>query len=182
MTTVVCALGFPAKGWKSSASVIAGKQAEKGVGRICVTDWVCVGLWTQAENQKAFGLAIDWNLFDVEGENLSDIPLPILEDVAITLPEQDRKTPSSGTELIIRGLREQWTPGDIRALYEELTVLTPPFQKVQDFQIYLKTDIETDYKGLVTSSFQEVALIEMDAHFDGHTLRYRLLDRSDNPA
>ncbi len=158
------------------------KTGEKGVGRISADRLgSTLELRTRAENKGDFGLVIDWNLFDVEGVTLSDIPIETLTNVRAELPRHGTKL-SSGTELIVRDLREPWTANEIRNLYDELSVLTPPFQQVQDFKIYLKTDVAPDYNGLITSSFEEAALIELEASFDGELLRYCLLDRTNNAA
>ena len=174
-------IGFSAKREDTISKRNRRKTGEKGVGRISVDKLgSTLELRTKAVGHQEIGLVIDWNLFDVEGKDVSEVPVTMLQDVEVNLPRQTEGTASSGTELIIRGLRDQWTPEEVRELYEELSVLTPPFEQVQDFKIILSTDITTDYKGLVTSPFQEAALIELKADFDGETLHYDLLDRSDS--
>ena len=176
-------IGFSGKRMDRYSSRNRRKTGEKGVGRISADRLgSSLELRTRAAGQNEFGLIINWNDFEVEGENLSDVPLQTLEHVDLDLPTPDEIPATSGTELKICGLRELWTATDIQTLYEELSVLTPPFEQVQDFKIYLKTDVETDYKGLVTSSFQEAALLEMDARFDGEILHYCLIDRSNSAA
>lgn len=153
------------------------KTGEKGIGRISADRLGAIlELKTKAKNKKTFGLQVNWNDFNVEGKDLTTIPLDIISKPQIEIPTFGREKISSGTELIIKKMRQTWIKNDIENFYDELTILVPPFKQVQDFEIYLKTDVAKEYNKKVESPFYENAEIELNAEFDGKEIFYYLKD------
>lgn len=155
------------------------KTGEKGVGRISA-DRLGARLFlkTQTELTPPTGIAVNWDSFDVEGRDVSDIPIRTLRGIRVNTPTVDSGEVSrQGTELVIRKLRQWWTEEDIRSLHEELSALTPPFRAVEDFQVRLFTNVAPKYNGVITSQFNETAEIELSAVLRGDRVRYYIRDR-----
>jgi signal transduction histidine kinase len=172
-------IGYSEKRTKKFSPRGRRKTGEKGVGRISA-DRLGARLFlkTQAFNSLAAGIAVDWDRFDVEGQEVSEIPIRTLRNVSVSIPTIDSEPKSTrGTELIIRKLRQAWTEEDIRALHEELSALTPPFRAVEDFRIRLTTNIAPKYNGIIESQFSETAEIELSAVMRGDRVRYYIRDR-----
>src|SRR5262249_34261887 len=68
----------------------------------------------------------------------------------------------SGTELLIRELRQTWDENDVQELRRLLSLLTPPFDQVNDFQVRLETDVDPSCSGVVASPLMAAAAIEGD--------------------
>lgn len=141
------------------------KTGEKGIGRLSADRLGSIlELKSQTINNSKIGLKVNWDNFDVENKDLASIPVDFNQNPNIKIPSSN-KNKLSGTELIISNLRQQWNAEDIRNLYDELSLLTPPFKGVkEDFSVKLITDIEgaEDYNGYVKSPFVGKALIEVD--------------------
>ena len=90
-------------------------------------------LYTKAEESDPFALHINWDDFNVEGKDLSSVPIEVMEKSEARPPKIQNERVKTGTELIIKGLRQTWIKKDIENLYDELSILTPPFQRVSDF-------------------------------------------------
>jgi len=137
-------IGYSAKRDKKLTSSNRRKTGEKGIGRLSADRLgSSLDLISASSAKKVNGLKIKWNSFDVNGKELSKIPIEEIEDPKIYIPVLKGNTVSNnGTELKIRGLRQLWTAEDIIGLYDELSLLTPPFKGVkEDFTIKLDTDI-----------------------------------------
>lgn len=172
-------IGFSEKRTNRVSSRKRRKTGEKGIGRISADRLgASLELRTRAKDSTPVGLEINWDQFDVEGQDISEVPIDVLQNIEPRLPEIGEYVATIGTELIIRNLRQEWSPNDIRLLYEELSVLTPPFEQVQDFQIYLYTDVTEEYNGLITSNFQEAAEIELQAVLIEDKIQYKINDRT----
>jgi hypothetical protein len=112
-------------------------------------------------------LEIDWSLFEVQGKDLHKIPIQSLPQPKPTLPKSQGKEASTGTELVIRHLRQGWSRADIIALRDELAILTPPFKGAgQAFRITLLNDVDKDLNGPVESAFLGRAEIEFYGRLD----------------
>jgi signal transduction histidine kinase len=158
------------------------KTGEKGIGRLSADRLgSLLELRTKAAS-KVYGLKIDWEHFSQEGKELGQILLDEIPHPNITIPRALKgQTPKTGTELIIRKLRQTWTVDDIENLYHELSMLISPFKRLKDFQIVLNTDAAEGYNGKVESDFQEKAYITLDAKFDGVVnVNYTVTIRSNN--
>lgn len=156
------------------------KTGEKGIGRISADRLGAIlELRSQKELAPAIGLRVDWRDFERPGRDIQLVPIGELEDLRFKVPrpskwnkggrsfdqppaaiESSRDRP--GTELMIRELRQQWDADDIAEMRRLLSLLTPPFREVTDFQIRLSTDIHEESNGVVTSPFFSAAAIEAD--------------------
>lgn len=156
------------------------KTGEKGIGRISADRLGGIlELRTTADKNKAFGLVVNWDDFNVEGKELTSIPIKVLESVDGKYPFVTKKEQETGTELIINHLRQNWTSNDIENLYEELSILTPPFKQVTDFEIQLTTDVTDDFNGKVESPFYQSAELEINATYSGKgsLIEYSFIDK-----
>lgn len=166
---------------KETVSMHRRKTGEKGIGRLSADRLgEILEIRTKSESEDTYGLIVNWELFNQDGQDLSSIPIDELEKpVSIILPEQNKK--DTGTELIIKKLRANWTLENIQNLYSELTILTPPFKEVEDFEIYLKNDIAPEFNGKVSPTSMLTPEVEIELDYDGESfdLIYSLKDRFD---
>lgn len=173
------------------------KVGEKGVGRISADRLgEVLELRSQAEGETAVGLEVDWTRFEQSGVNLNDIklktldtprfliPAPALYDkksnqYVLPYPKMENGPASTGTELIIRRLRQRWSAQDVENLYNELSVLTSPVKGVGDFQVRLMNDLLPSRNGVVVSPFYSAAHIEAEFRFDGVSVSYNFRNRNE---
>ena len=62
--------------------------------------------------------------------------------------------------MLIKGLRQEWDEQDVRELRHLLSLLTPPFESVEDFQVRVETDIGMEYSGVTASPLLAAAAVE----------------------
>ena len=164
---------------KESSSKQRRKTGEKGIGRLSADRLgEMLEIKTNSANSESYGLVVNWELFNQDDFVLSDIPIDELpKPVVVKLPENRRR--NTGTELIIRNLRANWTIENIQNLYNELTILTPPFKEVEDFEIYLKNDIAPEFNGKVAQTTVLTPEVEIELDYDGNSfdLLYTIKDR-----
>lgn len=166
------------------------KTGEKGIGRISADRLgSLLTLKTQTEKNKivkVIGLQINWNDFE-SSQNLSDVPITEITNPQVIIPQctnLENTTPSqSGTELLITGLRQEWTQNDIDGLYKELSMLVPPFAETVDFDIKLRSDIAEGYvegyeEGIKSELYDNYET-RLDVYYDGksETISYTLTER-----
>lgn len=161
-------IGFSAKRDERHSKLRRRKTGEKGIGRLSADRLGSVlELRTQSKG-KIYGLTVDWEKFNQPGKDLGTILLDEIEKPTITIPKtHKRPKPTTGTELLIYGLRQPWTARDIENLHRELSMLVSPFKYVPDFTIVLNTDVTDGYNGPIQSDFDKKAYITLDAKFDG---------------
>lgn len=173
-------IGFSEKRTNKESDKGRRKTGEKGIGRIS-TDRLgaIVELKTKAKDLAPCGLRIKWDEFDVDGKELSNIEFEEIRNPVINYPKKSSKKSISGTEIIIRELRQIWSKEDIFNLYSELSIMTSPFQESNDFSIYLYNDVDSSIAGEVVSDKYEQAEIEISAEFDSksHIIKYTLQNR-----
>jgi len=161
-------IGFSEKRQSKESELGRRKTGEKGIGRIS-TDRLGARLELRSltEDNGLVGLKVDWDKFDTEGMDVSDIEVELFHPTSISIPRRNGEMSSSGTEIIIHGLRQPWTSTNIENLFNELATLTPPFEDVKDFEISLNNDVAPQFSKRVSVDFQNAALIELEAIFDG---------------
>lgn len=146
------------------------KTGEKGIGRISADRLgSAVKVISKVKGAKASSLTVNWDDFDVEGKDIEDIQILMDYDATISIPLKEGAQSSSGTELIITGLRQEWTKANVESLYEELSVLTPPFESSNDFSIKIDTNIKNDFAPKVDSGLYLSSEIEVELNYDGHS-------------
>ncbi len=172
------------------------KTGEKGIGRISADRLgALLELRTQAKKTAAVGLKVNWDDFEASRRDLGTVDIPVLRDPTFAVPRPSAIRPGSreyepapqprsngptitGTQLLVRRLRQNWTNADIIDLQRDLSILTSPFGGVKDFQIRLSNDVEPKANGVVTSPFFRAA--EIEARFSyksGSKIQYSFKDR-----
>lgn len=151
------------------------RTGEKGIGRLSADR---LGAQIELRSQTTednVGIEVDWDSFDVDGADISAIHI---RDIASPRPKLPLANASvTGTELIIKNLRQDWTAEDVRHLEVELSTLVPPGGQDDDFKIWLRTEGEAQFSRL-SPPFQADAELEFEGSFDakGH-LTYVLTAR-----
>jgi len=101
------------------------------------------------------------------------------KDIPIQLPNHNERNQISGTELIIRDLRQVWARSDFDELYKQLSMLISPFDADIDFNIRLKTSEEEHLEDIQVSDLSEYFEVKLDGVFDpkNNILNYDLWER-----
>lgn len=103
---------------------------EKGIGRFGVHKLGnVIELTTKAKDSKEVFVRIDWSDFE-EYEYLDEVPIKIIERKSPTL----FKNGDTGTNILIKNLREEWTRGTARKVRRSITSLISPFDTVDSFK------------------------------------------------
>lgn len=170
-------IGFSEKRLKKRSQNNRRKTGEKGIGRIAADRLgKKLTIKTKSNEDKAQGLIVYWDKFDTDNKDIKDIPIEVIEDPILILPNKSK----TGTEIIIEQLRQNWDVESLDKLYTELTTLTPPFTDNEKFGIYLKTDIDNKYNNKkIESTFDDAAEIELRVEYDGEndSLTYYIENR-----
>lgn len=93
---------------------------------------------------EAVELDIDWERYQVKGQRLETIAHEIstLEHLDFDpITHQPLNFPN-GTRMILRGLKEQWTPSRLDELVDELSLMLSPFANPEDFQIEIDSGLK----------------------------------------
>lgn len=163
---------------KSSSKKNRRKTGEKGIGRLSADRLgEILEIKTKTKDTDIYGLRIDWESFNQDGLELSEIPIDVLDNPIIELPASKKQ--ETGTEMLIYNLRENWTQENIENLYNELSILTSPFTEVEDFEIYLTNDIAFEFNGKIKPPDEVRPEIEIELDYDGESydLIYSIKDR-----
>lgn len=114
----------------------------KGLGRLGI-DRLCkkLVLYTKTkEMKKAIQLNIDWKQFENTNKSLSEIKhqvfevdLPIVDKYGTVFEDEN----SSGTRMVLIGLKDRWDETFLDTLENELRLLTSPFHSENEFSIKL---------------------------------------------
>lgn len=164
---------------KESSNKHRRKTGEKGIGRLSADRLgEILEIRTKSSTEDTYGLTVNWELFNRDDQELSKVPIEEIEKpVTIILPDQKKR--DTGTELLIKSLRANWTPENIQNLYNELSILTPPFKEVEDFEIYLTNDVAFEFNGKVepTNTLTPEVEIELDYDGESYDLLYTIKDR-----
>jgi signal transduction histidine kinase len=190
-------LGYSAKREDRFTSRGRRKTGEKGVGRISADRLGSIlELRSQAQQQPPTGLRVDWSEFEKPGRDIDKVPVQDLSDLAFKVPRPSRwddqrrefgPAPTtvansgtrSGTELLIRNLRQMWDEQDVQELRRLLSLLTPPFERVEDFQVRIDNDVDDACNGVVASPLLAAAAIEARFALDGRgTVKGKLIHRA----
>lgn len=159
------------------------KTGEKGIGRLSADR---LGSILEIRTRSVdiddkskindFGLRINWEDFDNEKIQISDVILEELKDAVFTLPT--KSSSNTGTELRILNLRDKWTKEDIENLYQELSILTSPFSEIKDFSINLKNNIDEAFNGNIEAEDYIKPEIEIELIYDGENnlVKYTIED------
>ncbi|HRG18424.1 MAG TPA: sensor histidine kinase [Flavobacterium lutivivi] len=172
-------IGFSGKRESKVSNLGRRKTGEKGIGRISADRLGAnLELLSKTEDANIIGLKVNWDDFDVEGKDVSDIDVEIFEPNSINIPPKDNSESKSGTEIIIKNIRQPWSKSNIENLYNELSTLTSPFQEAKDFTINLQSEIAPEFSKPVNSKYYEAAEVEVVTIFDGtDEVYYQIKDK-----
>lgn len=161
-------IGFSSKRESKLSELGRRKTGEKGIGRISTDRLGAVlELNTKTTEDGIIGLRVNWNDFDVEGKDVFDIDIELFNPNSINIPKRKGEESSSGTEIKITNLRQDWTTRNMENLYYELSALMPPFNEVTDFELSLDNDVTNIFTGKVNSDYFKAAEIELTAIYAG---------------
>lgn len=104
---------------------------EKGIGRLGVHKLGReIEMITRASNSQEIVVKINWNDLN-NNEDIEDFPIKIIER------EPNYFKNKTGTKIIIRNLKNNWTEAKIKKIHNELMSLKNPFNDMQDFNFSL---------------------------------------------
>jgi signal transduction histidine kinase len=161
-------IGFSEKRFSKKSEKGRRKTGEKGIGRIA-TDRLgkIVEIKTKSISDNIQGLKIDWEQFDVDKKSIEEIEIEEIEAPTINVPKRDDGK-ISGTEIIIKGLRENWTSQNIQDLYDELSYfISPSGNANKKFEIELFNDFDSKYSKKVSSAMDKLSEIDLTAVYEG---------------
>ncbi|MFJ3315935.1 ATP-binding protein [Herbaspirillum huttiense] len=142
------------------------KTGEKGIGRLSADRLgEVLQIKTKKNESPSTGLIVDWNLFEMPGQEIGQIKLRELSNCTPkTPPSKYRPDTQSGTELTITKLRQVWSADDIEKLHHELTLLLPPYPEIaKTFSIKFHNDIDAQYNGTIRYGSRTRGEIELAA-------------------
>lgn len=117
---------------------------EKGIGRFGVHKLgTKIELISKSKDSDEAHFEINWENFDND---------KLLREVTIDVEERKPevfKNGTTGTRIIIRKLRKNWTRGAIRELYRAINSLNSPFQTLDSFNVLFKIDRQDWITGLL---------------------------------
>ncbi|WP_349041978.1 ATP-binding protein [Agrobacterium sp. SORGH_AS 787] len=105
---------------------------EKGVGRFAAHKLGNkIDLWTKAKDSPEFHVGIDWS--EQTNRRYMDETEILIEETA----GEYFKGSETGTRIEISDLKAEWTRGDIRRLWRNVTSISAPFSTQDDFDVKL---------------------------------------------
>lgn len=166
-------IGYSAKQGATLTQLSRRRTGEKGIGRISADRLGSrLLLRTKTQSTPPVALSVDWDRFNKSGNTLQTVEIDFYPESEIELPIGHSGASKSGTELIIRNLRQNWPKAEVEALREELSTLTPPFGGVKDFSITLTTNLSHAFSGIVQSPFWERAELRLELELADDLITY----------
>ncbi len=130
---------------------------EKGLGRLGL-DRLCKSTLVQSfklGEHSAVELDIDWDKYETAHGKLEAVThtLSRIPKLARSPVSGALVTKTKGIRLEMRNLRDKWAQEDIRKLRIDLSLLVSPFAGINDFAIWLSTNMDgDDVDGRIVSS------------------------------
>ncbi len=179
MTKSWLRIGFSEKATnKTSSRFSRRKTGEKGIGRLSADRLGAeLEVRTKRKAHAATGVLVDWSKFESAGLEVGSVLLESPPDPMPRIPGQRAGSRTgTGTELIIRKLRQRWTAEDIQKLHAELSLLLPPYPELtKNFVLHFQNDIDPQYNGNVIQGKRAEGEIEFTAQLgDKGALSYKL--------
>ncbi|MFV1883225.1 MAG: ATP-binding protein [Balneola sp.] len=161
-------IGFSEKKSKKRSQKGRRKTGEKGIGRIAADRLGSrMKMITKSESDSIQGIEVDWEEFDVDNKAISEIELKEIKSPEINIPNNGKTIGTTGTEILIEDLRNEWSKEDVYDIYQELSFFTPLFSEDEEFKIFLKNDIDPNYSKEIKTAIYETSEIELELHYDG---------------
>ena len=163
---------------KTSQKFGRRKTGEKGIGRLSADRLgSALELKSKRTGKVSTGLKIDWSQFEIHGQEIGQVKLPVIPDPTPRVPKtMAGRLSKSGTELIITKLRQSWDEGDIEKVHSELELLLPPYPELaKTFSVKFSSDISPKYNGAIRYGTRINGEIEFSAKLQKNgTLEYRM--------
>jgi signal transduction histidine kinase len=159
------------------------KTGEKGIGRLSADRLGSIlEMRSRAPGNNNLSIEIDWDTFNQMGKNVEDIKFNFYDKgVKVRIPKLKEADPEpiSGTELIIKNLRQVWIKPDFDDLYKQLSMFISPFDHQSDFNIRLSINEIGKYKEVRQSELGEYFEVKLDGTFNPLTnnLSYDIWER-----
>ena len=152
-------IGTPNK-LKSVKSSSKGRilTGEKGLGRLGLDRLSELTIVRSFTKDKSFGteLVVDWHKYEDVDEVLEKINHKIYR-ISKKNPDSITKVPveiNSGTQLVLYGLKDNWSKDSLLDLKRELTLLVSPFAGLNDFKIELDSGLGREQiDGVINSDY-----------------------------
>jgi anti-sigma regulatory factor (Ser/Thr protein kinase) len=142
---------------------------EKGIGRFGVHKLGnIIEMTTKAKDSKEVYVKIDWRDFN-DYDYLDQVPIEVIERDSPEYFKEDQ----TGTNILIKDLREDWTRGTARKVKRSITALVSPFETNDSFKptfdIYGK---EEWFEGLLEwDEIKDYALYHFKALISGDSIK-----------
>ncbi len=172
-------IGFSAKRESKMSDLGRRKTGEKGIGRISADRLGAkLELISKTDIDGIVGLKVNWDDFDIEGKDVSEIDVELTSPTEINIPLKNSSQSTTGTEIRITKLRQPWSAKNMENLYNEFSTITPPFNQASDFAINLINDVAPDFSRPVSSKYYEAAEVDVTVIFDGsNEVYYSIKDK-----
>lgn len=136
---------------------------EKGIGRFGVHKLGNkIQLITRAKNQKEVSLDLDWTEF---------AKAQYLEDIGVTIVDRDARVftnDRTGTRIVIRNLKKEWSRGMVREVYRGINSLCSPFDTPDSFHVDFIIDDKDLISGLIGwEDVKDYALFSVKCELQG---------------
>lgn len=140
-------------------------MGDKGVGRFAVHRLGnIVELTTRAKGQKEVFVRLDWPAI---------LKNKFLQDAQVEIIEREPEVFSgnqTGTKIVVSDLRDtNWSRGDLRRLYRDITSICSPFEGPDEFEIdFQAPGRESELKGIPdATTIMDRAIWKFSFQFDG---------------
>ncbi|MBM3235564.1 hypothetical protein FJZ31_04630 [Candidatus Poribacteria bacterium] len=136
---------------------------EKGIGRFAVHKLGnVIELTTRKNGHREIYIKIDWREFE-KTRYLDGTPVNIVERE----PEVFKGN-RTGTKILIKHLKREWTRGTLRDLYRSINSICSPFDLSDSFHVDFQTDKEEWLEKLLSSEdIQEYSLFSFKCEMEG---------------
>lgn len=153
---------------------------EKGIGRFGVHKLgEELEIITKSENKKEVRLYVNWKDFSNSSKYLNEIEVDIVER------EPEVFIDSTGTKIIIRKIKKEWSRGMLRNVYRGIKSLDSPFKSLDSFETTFKTNRNDWLKDILSySDIKEYSMFTLSAKIEGKNItefKYEFLPRIDVP-
>lgn len=136
---------------------------EKGIGRFAVHKLGnVIELTTKKNGHREIYIKIDWRKFE-KTRYLDGTPVNIVERE----PEVFKGN-RTGTKILIKNLKREWTRGTLRDLYRSINSICSPFDSSGSFRVDFETDKQEWLKELMSSDdIQEYSFFNFNCQMEG---------------
>jgi signal transduction histidine kinase len=138
---------------------------EKGIGRFAVHKLgSLIEITTKAKERTEVFISIDWESFE-KSKYLEDIGIEILERESVYFKD------TTGTKIVIKKLKNEWTRGMVRNIYRSLNSFCTPFGNPQSFEIDFEIDKKDWIKDLLSwEEIKDYSLFQFHSKMKGEKI------------